>query len=125
MSQISNGSGLHIMHVNRVLEAFRTNGPLGLFRLFFPREEVIHIHGLSATGSKFTVADIEVYLGLEIGMSLHGGARIRDFWTTKPFLPQPDFPTGMSRDKFQKIRSILRFTVKDGISALEKHEDPL
>lgn len=52
--------------------------------------------------------EIQAYIGLEIGMSFFRLCRISDYWSSEPFLRQPDFPRFMSRNRFQNIRASLK-----------------
>lgn len=49
------------------------------------------------------------YVGLEKARSLSKKNNVKDYWTSRMFLVQEAFRAVMSRDKFRKIRSVLRF----------------
>ena len=51
--------------------------------------------------------------------------RIRDFWSSKPFLRQIDFPIVMSRGRFDSIKSNLNICIDGVVTQVYRDMDPL
>lgn len=122
-------SGLYLLCPEIVKKAYDTNRELGLFGLFFTEEarEKYRAYANSSTNLKRKISQKEfnTYIGLEIAMGLIKLTKIRDYWSTKPFLRQEDFRRAMPRDRFKDIRSSIRFTFQISDEVQPKEHDPL
>ena len=108
MKFLEEKSGIKILQAARVRRAFQSDNVFGLFRLFFPLTEIERVRQMTNSNSRLkkpvTFMEMKEHLGLELAMSLNSHNHVSDYWSLKMFIRQPDFPTVMSRNRFQKIR---------------------
>ncbi|OWY99411.1 hypothetical protein PHMEG_00029585 [Phytophthora megakarya] len=52
-----------------------------------------------------TVYELDAYIGLEIALSFNPVTEIKELWSKKFFMGQPDFGLTMARNRFESIRA--------------------
>ncbi|KAK1941088.1 hypothetical protein P3T76_007794 [Phytophthora citrophthora] len=60
-----------------------------------------------------TVFELDAYIGLEIAMSFNPVTQMKELWSTKLFMGQPDFGSTMSRNRFESIRARFQIHAPD------------
>ena len=128
VKKIENLSGLQLLQPNRVRGALDSHGPLGLFLLFFPKNEMERIRNLTnknLSERPVLVSEMHAFFGLILATSFIRLPKLVDYWCTKPFSGNSDFNRTMSRNRFQEIKRALRICNGDMVSVEQKHLDPL
>ena len=111
INNLINISSFNITNAHAAEKAFERKGELGFFNLFFIenlRERITdwtNQHCTCSGAMSISKSESNIFLGLEMVMSLKKGIHIRDNWSTKPFMHDPFYSTFSSRDKHQNIRS--------------------
>lgn len=125
LQEIQRQSGLKL----RLLSALNTGGEFGLFRLFFPLCEMERVRRQTNKSRRLkreiSCTDFHAYIELEVATSFVRLGKIEDYWSTKSFQRQMDFPIVMSRNRFQKIRAALRTSIGGYTDAVTKSKYPL
>ncbi|OWY92831.1 hypothetical protein PHMEG_00038001 [Phytophthora megakarya] len=125
MDNLISGSGLQVQ------AAYKECGELGLFFLFFTCEfqdslQLLTNKMLNDIGkSEATVYEIDVYLGLEIAMSFNPVTKIKELWSKKIFMGQPDFGLTVARTRFESIRARFQIHAPDSVPVERREQDPL
>lgn len=82
----------------------------GLFEIFFSSELKKFIIGATKTnGYEMTETDFDKFLGILIFSSFNKRLSQRDYWSTDPLLRSEPVASAMSRQKFEEIKSSLKF----------------
>ena len=113
VESIKKPSGLQILQSRRVRAAYAERKEAGLFQPFLSLNMINNIKNWANTSSKLgkqiTEIEMHAYAGLEMAMSLIRLNKIKDYWSKKMFQGHKDFTQTMSRDRFLKIMSCVRF----------------
>lgn len=131
INQLVTGSNLLLLLEGRIKVAFQDSKELNLFSLFITKQHVNLIcqwtnqHLLAKYNFEVNKEKFQMYLGLEMAMSIAGYKSIREYWSLDLFLGHPNFQKVMGRDKFMKICASLVFCVRQDIIPEEKTKDPL
>lgn len=126
---LGSASGLYLAERGNIEKAYRCNGEAGLFSLFITKEFKRRIQkwtneGLKQRGQRETTDnEFDAYIGLELAMSVCPLNNIGEFWCEKTFIGQRDFASTMSRNRFQSIRSRVKFHPLDATAG--NGADPL
>ncbi len=120
VNSINRKSDLVLRKPDKLIKILETEGPIGLFFLFFSKNMCKNIVGWSNesittynNGSSNRIALIEkkefqAYIGLSLAMAISHFDRIEYYWSNKRFLGNKDFVNTMGRNRFTQICSNLR-----------------
>ncbi|KAK1935572.1 hypothetical protein P3T76_010267 [Phytophthora citrophthora] len=131
VDNLTRDSGLHIVREKEVTAALKGRGELGLFSLFFTREFRDSLllwtnKMLKEKGKQeATVFELDAYIGLEIAMSFNPVTQMKELWSTKLFMGQPDFGSTVSRNRFESIRARFQIHGPDIVPVERREQDPL
>ena len=115
-------------------QAYKDDGPLGLFFQFIPRgfidrfmlkatqEELASKDGNSGKKIVLTPKLFRCVIGLDIALSLCNSTSIKELWSSKMFLGSLSFSNSMARDTFTTVRGSLKVY---STSTCRNMEDPL
>lgn len=125
---LKNSRDLLLHNPTTVLNAWRKDGPMGLFLLFITMLKSMLVWTNQAMEAKglppVKMSEFRAFIGLEMGASLIGFNSIKDFWSTKDFKGSNVYRDTMPRTRYEQIRANFKIHPPSDNST-DQFEDPL